>query len=127
MKICLFLFLLTVALVGSPAFSGDLEPPGAPAPTMKTLDQVYGAAGVGVGSAFQFVGTTTPTSPDLGILGMARKCQSEFGAGTRMCTSLEVMESYVLPSKSSWNSTKGWVRPVISAAAYTGSGFEVVD
>ena len=114
MKAGLCLFLLVGLLSVSSAFSGDLEPPGAPAPSMTTLDQIHSAIGSASGSGLQFLGTTIATSPAIGILSLTAQCQQEFGAGTRMCTTEEIMNSMNVPAPADWNTPAGWVRPVIA-------------
>jgi hypothetical protein len=60
-------------------------------------------SGVHVGSPacpYQWVGATTatfsPLDDGLGFVGMTTTCRAEFGAGARMCTSKEIMDSDTL-------------------------------
>lgn len=74
---------------------------------------------------YQFVGFSTATvQGDAGVFGMTAQCQATFDATARMCTSVEVMETVVLPSSLPPN-TSGWVRPVFVPTG-SGSGF-VID
>ena len=66
---------------------------------------------------YQLVGfTTTALAGDAGVIGFTRACQNEF-AGSRMCTSVEVMESVILPDGLIG---EAWVRPVFVSATSTG-------
>jgi hypothetical protein len=66
---------------------------------------------------YQLVGfTTTALAGNAGVLGFTRACQNEF-AGSRMCTSLEVMESVILPDGLSG---EAWVRPHFVISTSTG-------
>jgi len=61
-------------------------------------------------SPFQLVGFTTATfTGGQGVLGFTTACQAEF-PGSRMCTSVEVMETTTLPS--GLPAGEAWVRPV---------------
>jgi hypothetical protein len=75
------------------ARAGSLEPPGAPAPTMLTLDELA--------AKHSFVGFTTAnataTNLSSGFPGMSDVCAAEF-PGARMCTSLEFMTSTPHPA-----------------------------
>jgi len=58
---------------------------------------------------FQLVGfSTTPRTGDAGVLGMTLECQNDF-SGSRMCTSIEAMETVNVPSGLSGDA---WIRPV---------------
>jgi hypothetical protein len=66
----------------------------------------------------QVVGfSTTTTDGDAGVLGMTGLCQADF-PGSRMCTTVEIAETRVLPSGLAGTA---WVRPV-----YDGDGFESI-
>jgi len=66
----------------------------------------------------QLVGFTTATADgDTGVLGMTGLCQAEF-PGSRMCTTVEIAETRVLPTGLAGSA---WVRPV-----FDGEGFEAV-
>ena len=59
---------------------------------------------------FQLVGFTTNTVPaDSGYIGMTKACQLEFEA-SRMCTTLEVIETVAIPGLPANESA--WVRPI---------------
>ncbi len=53
----LLLALLSVLAASAPMVAGPLEPPGPPAPTMKTLQQVYDSLRPGSDTCFDNVGT----------------------------------------------------------------------
>ncbi len=58
---------------------------------------------------FQLVGfSTTPRKGGAGVLGMTLECQNDF-SGSRMCTSIEAMETVNVPSGLSGDA---WIRPV---------------
>jgi len=66
----------------------------------------------------QLVGfTTAVTLGDIGILALTGMCQADF-PGSRMCTTLEIAETRVLPTGVTGTA---WVRPV-----YTANGNEAV-
>jgi hypothetical protein len=73
---------------------GPIGPPGPPGPGV---------------ARFELVGFTTTTfGGDQGVLGFTAACQAQF-AGSRMCTSVEVMETVALPAGLTGFA---WVRPV---------------
>ena len=50
------------------------------------------------GNPYQLKGfTTAALTGGSGVLGFTAACQAQFGAGARMCTSVEVMETVVIP------------------------------
>lgn len=100
--------LLGLAAIGR---GGNLEPPAPPSSTMHTLEDIYQA--VQTVTQFQFLGTTAAVTPDIGYFGMTRQCQAQFGVGTRICTSLEIVETVALPSPTAWQSDQAWARPVV--------------
>ena len=60
-------------------------------------------------SRFQLVGfSSTPVTGGTGVLAMTAECQNNF-SGSRMCTTLEVAETVVLPTVPVGFA---WVRPV---------------
>ena len=73
-------------------------------------------SGIHVGSPacpYQWVGATTVlydgSGNGLGFIGMTSQCRGEFGAGARMCTSQEILESdthnlSAIPVDGCWNS-----------------------
>jgi hypothetical protein len=62
---------------------------------------------------FQLVGfTEAETQGSEGLLALTQVCQAEFPA-SRMCTSVEVMNTVALPG--ALENTNAWVRPVIRA------------
>jgi hypothetical protein len=72
---------------------------------------------------FQLVGFSTATfTGDQGVLGFASVCQTEFPA-SRMCTSVEVMETTVLVSGLTGDA---WVRPSFEPLG-VGAGQLVID
>ncbi len=73
-------------------------------------------------SRFQLVGfSSTPVLGDAGVLGMTAECQNDF-AESRMCTSVEVLETVSLPVGLSGTA---WVRPSFQPVA-TGDAQESV-
>jgi hypothetical protein len=84
------------------------------------------ADGTRLTSGLQFVGVTTAIGGDAGVLEMTRRCQLEYGAGTRMCSSLEIMNTIDLPAKTVWQLNKAWVRPNFGISTDS-SGLVVVD
>ena len=66
---------------------------------------------------FQLAGFTSDTFlGDTGVLGFTQACQVEFGAAARMCTSVEVMETVVVPDDLVV-ADDAWVRPVFVPGA----------
>lgn len=58
---------------------------------------------------YQWVGTTTQTfNGNGGFLSMTTACRADFGAGARMCSSVEILESDTLTP----NVDECWVRPI---------------
>jgi len=58
---------------------------------------------------YQWVGTTTQTfNGNSGFLSMTTACRADFGAGARMCSTVEILESTTLTP----NVEECWVRPV---------------
>jgi hypothetical protein len=64
------------------------------------------------GPTFAFLGTTTAISGNAGVIAMTKRCQVQFGAGARMCTSLEVANTNDFSSLA-WTTGYGWVRPLL--------------
>jgi len=63
---------------------------------------------------FQLVGTTSATfEGDRGVLRFTLACQGQFGAGSRMCESREVLETTDVPTGLS----ESWVRPTFAGFA----------
>lgn len=94
--------------------AGDLNPPGPPAPTMSTLQQVNNKLDQLAAQtwSFQFGGVTTATTDGShGWWSMNQLCTNEFGPNARMCTSKEVMSTPVSqwPSLAAYNGA--WVHP----------------
>lgn len=66
---------------------------------------------------YQLVGFTSATfTGDTGVLGFTQSCQAQFGAAARMCTSLEVSQTVVVPSGLSGDA---WVLPRADVASAT--------
>lgn len=103
---------LAILLAVLGASAGDLEPPGPPGPTGRTLEEIFSA--LQASQSYELVGITNPASPNLGFLGLARKCQAEFGSGVRMCTTLEVMRTVNLPDPANYHAPWGWLQPRIA-------------
>jgi len=112
MRTTILIVALGLVAVIIPASAGELEPPGAPAPTMNTLAEIHSAIQTGTGSGLQFLGTTPAVSPAIGVLSLTAQCQQTFGSGTRMCTSVEILNSVNVPEAAEWNTPTGWLRPV---------------
>ena len=75
------------------------------------LALVYASNAFAQTDPYQWVGATTVAftgdGNGLGFVGMTSQCRAEFGAGARMCTSEEVMNSDTLnlnaiPEEGSW-------------------------
>lgn len=64
---------------------------------------------------YQWVGNTTTlydgAGNGLGFVGMTSQCRAEFGAGARMCTSQEILESDTL-NFNAFAPSGCWVRPI---------------
>jgi hypothetical protein len=88
--------LVVAAVAVCPAVhAGNLEPPGPPAPTMITLDQLVARhAFVGYTTARRNggVGTGSGLTGSGGTFGMGAVCRAEF-PGTRICTSEDIWNS----------------------------------
>lgn len=78
-------------------------------------------------SVFAFVGVTTPVAGSTGVLTKTQACQTEFGAGVRMCDSQEILKTVDVPPASAWKSGQGWVQPVIRSAVVLNSAIFVID
>ena len=73
---------------------------------------------------FQLVGFTTATfTGGEGVLGFTLACQAEF-PGSRMCSSVEVMGTTVVPASLTG---EAWVRPVMVPFALASGGAHVLD
>ncbi|UCE85214.1 MAG: hypothetical protein JSU66_12805 [Deltaproteobacteria bacterium] len=69
----------------------------------------------------QLVGfSATRVTGDAGVLGFTAACQSEF-PDSRMCTSVEVMETVTLPQGLAG---EAWVRPVFQSTTTSGGGVD---
>jgi hypothetical protein len=67
-----------------------------------------GSAGAAGGASHQLVGFTEAQQPGNGrLFGLTRACQAEF-PGSRVCSSVEVLETTEIPSGLEGNA---WVRP----------------
>jgi len=65
------------------------------------------------GEAYQLVGFTKAQHPgDVRLFGLTRACQAEF-SGSRLCSSVEVMETAAIPDGLEGNA---WVRPSFISA-----------
>ena len=75
-------------------------------------------------SDFELVGFTSATYEGrTGVLGFTQACQSEF-VDSRMCTSVEVMQTVNLPSGLTG---AAWVRPVFVPHQTPSSSYEALD
>ena len=73
---------------------------------------------------FQLVGfSSMPVTGDVGVLGMTVECQKDF-ADSRMCTSVEVMETVNVPGGLAGDA---WVRPISQPFHTQVSGERSVD
>ncbi len=71
---------------------------------------------------FVLVGFTSTTHlGDTGVLGFTQACQAEF-SNSRMCTSVEVMETVNVPAGLGGTA---WVQPVVLGASGTSVGTDV--
>jgi len=69
---------------------------------------------------YQLKGFTAATFPgNAGVLAFTAACQAEFGTAARMCASVEVLQTVVIPGGLSG---AAWVRPVFEPLAVTSSG-----
>ena len=94
----LLVFMLTEA--------GNLEPPGPPAPTMVTLDELNAASS----RPFQLVGFTTATfQGNAGFFGFSEACEAEFPS-SRMCFLEEALKTTQIPDLSS-EQALAWIDP----------------
>ena len=67
-------------------------------------------------ATYELVGMTTTNVPATsGVLGFTEECQALFGLGARMCTSVEVMRTTVVPVPVPGFSA--WVRPQIAGTS----------
>ncbi len=72
---------------------------------------------------FQFVGISSDTQfGNAGVRSFALRCQSDYGAAARMCTSEEILETIVWPAPAA---EAAWVRPVFNPVG--GGGGVAVD
>jgi len=107
--------------------AGDLEPPGPPAPTMVTLDEIDTKLQslLGDGPRFQFVGLTTDSFHGAhGLLNYGQECQLDF-PGSRMCTTGDMLSTSVIPTDPARD--LAWIRPNIIAAHWNVTGWIALD
>jgi len=123
MRITTLIAVLMLVSTTPPSFAGDLEPPAAPAPTMKSLEEIYSSIQAPGDHPFNYLGTTGLVSADSGLLAMTRSCQATFGAGTRMCTSAEIIQTVDLPASGNWNTNTAWVRASLVGAYGGGNSY----
>jgi len=86
-------------------------------PAVQDVNVVNAPPQCGAAASFQLVGFTTATfTGGQGVLGLTSACQQQF-AKSRMCTSLEVMDTTAIPSGLAG---EAWVRPSFVAAGAGG-------
>ena len=74
---------------------------------------------------YQLVGFTTSTSTgDAGVLNLTLSCQTDFGPPARMCTSVEILETVVVPTGLTGDA---WVRPVYQPHQWDPPGPGVIN
>ena len=84
-----------------------------------------GAAGAQTTNPYQLKGFTAATfQGNAGVIGFTMGCQGEFSAAARMCTSVEVLQTVVIPTGLSGTA---WVRPVFQPVASGSSGTVLTD
>lgn len=74
-------------------------------------------------SSFQLVGfTSTTVTPDNGIFALTAECQNEFPS-SRICTTVEVYRTVILPDLSGAGTADAWVAPVLAGQTIDVTGF----